>query len=246
LAPPYAPPDMRLEIDDRAAAALRAAAADVVMSERVAGHDDAMWREEFPLMVIISIIYPCNFGCPNCPYTEGNSDIRLKYADAPFVDPALFKNWVLGSPTLAWDDNWIFRREAEYARTHKDLPAHLYIWSGEQDGNTAAALRLAELLRSRKYPNLAVTTETIVDGTHDSIWPDSLFRALRAIYLDSKTQEVRTYIDVVVPNASLNAVADQVKACLLADHIPIADSSTDSLVMSDPIVSKSPRPKMPW
>ena len=35
----------------RWAAALRAATADVVMRERVSGHDAAMWREEFPLMV---------------------------------------------------------------------------------------------------------------------------------------------------------------------------------------------------
>jgi len=35
----------------RWAVALRDAAADVVMSERVARHGDAMWREEFPLMV---------------------------------------------------------------------------------------------------------------------------------------------------------------------------------------------------
>ena len=35
----------------RWAAALRDAAADVVMSERIAGHDEAMWRAEFPLMV---------------------------------------------------------------------------------------------------------------------------------------------------------------------------------------------------
>jgi len=35
--------------------------------------------EEFPLMVILSIIYPCNFGCPNCPYTDGNSEIRRFY-----------------------------------------------------------------------------------------------------------------------------------------------------------------------
>jgi enterochelin esterase-like enzyme len=35
----------------RWADALRSAGADVVMSERVASHDDAMWREEFPLMV---------------------------------------------------------------------------------------------------------------------------------------------------------------------------------------------------
>jgi enterochelin esterase-like enzyme len=40
-----------LENAARWAAALRDAGADVVMSERVAGHDDAMWREEFPLMV---------------------------------------------------------------------------------------------------------------------------------------------------------------------------------------------------
>ena len=35
----------------RWAAALRDAAADVVMIERIAGHDAAMWRDEFPLMV---------------------------------------------------------------------------------------------------------------------------------------------------------------------------------------------------
>ena len=40
-----------LENAARWAAALRDGAADVVMSERVAGHDEAMWREEFPLMV---------------------------------------------------------------------------------------------------------------------------------------------------------------------------------------------------
>lgn len=40
-----------LENAARWAAALRNADADVVMRERVAGHDDAMWREEFPLMV---------------------------------------------------------------------------------------------------------------------------------------------------------------------------------------------------
>lgn len=40
-----------LENAARWAVALRDAGADVMMKERVAGHDDAMWREEFPLMV---------------------------------------------------------------------------------------------------------------------------------------------------------------------------------------------------
>ena len=40
-----------LENAARWAVALRDAHADVVLAERAAGHDDAMWREEFPLMV---------------------------------------------------------------------------------------------------------------------------------------------------------------------------------------------------
>jgi pyruvate-formate lyase-activating enzyme len=30
-------------------------------------------------MIVLSIIYPCNYGCPNCPYTDGNSEIRQFY-----------------------------------------------------------------------------------------------------------------------------------------------------------------------
>jgi MoaA/NifB/PqqE/SkfB family radical SAM enzyme len=30
-------------------------------------------------MVVIAVIYPCNFGCPMCPYTDGNSEIRKFY-----------------------------------------------------------------------------------------------------------------------------------------------------------------------
>jgi MoaA/NifB/PqqE/SkfB family radical SAM enzyme len=37
--------------------------------------------EQFPLMIVMSIVYPCNFGCPMCPYTDGNSDIRKFYRE---------------------------------------------------------------------------------------------------------------------------------------------------------------------
>lgn len=45
---------------------------------------------EFPDMVVLAVAYPCNAHCPNCPYVEENSDIRLKYADANFIAPELF------------------------------------------------------------------------------------------------------------------------------------------------------------
>lgn len=49
-------------------------------------------REEardFPMMVVLSFVYVCNAGCPNCPYN--NSDIRDDYADALFMPGDLFK-----------------------------------------------------------------------------------------------------------------------------------------------------------
>lgn len=47
--------------------------------------------EEFPLMVVVAVAYPCNARCPHCPYTDGNSEIRQRYSDQPYIDPALFK-----------------------------------------------------------------------------------------------------------------------------------------------------------
>lgn len=32
-------------------------------------------------MVVIATIYPCNLGCPYCPYTDGNSEIRRWYRE---------------------------------------------------------------------------------------------------------------------------------------------------------------------
>lgn len=43
----------------------------------------------FPMMLVLSFVYPCNALCPHCPYT--NSNIRKEYRDAPFMPPALFR-----------------------------------------------------------------------------------------------------------------------------------------------------------
>ncbi len=47
--------------------------------------------EKFPNMVVLSVSYKCNAKCPNCPYTEGNSDLRQKYKDTPFMSKEIYK-----------------------------------------------------------------------------------------------------------------------------------------------------------
>jgi radical SAM protein with 4Fe4S-binding SPASM domain len=44
---------------------------------------------DFPMMVVLSFVYPCNAECPNCPYT--NSNIRGTYKDVPFMAEETFK-----------------------------------------------------------------------------------------------------------------------------------------------------------
>ena len=44
---------------------------------------------EYPMMLVLSFVYPCNALCPHCPYT--NSNIRKEYRDAPYMSEAIFK-----------------------------------------------------------------------------------------------------------------------------------------------------------
>ncbi len=44
---------------------------------------------EFPMMMVLSFVYPCNALCPHCPYT--NSNIRKEYRDMPYMPEATFK-----------------------------------------------------------------------------------------------------------------------------------------------------------
>src|SRR5258706_784856 len=44
---------------------------------------------EFPMMLVLSYVYPCNALCPHCPYT--NSNIRKEYQDAPHMPEHTFR-----------------------------------------------------------------------------------------------------------------------------------------------------------
>ncbi len=45
--------------------------------------------KEFPMMLVLSFVYVCNAGCPNCPYN--NSEIRDAYKDAMLMSDEVFR-----------------------------------------------------------------------------------------------------------------------------------------------------------
>lgn len=58
-------------------------------SDHVAQYGLRPEAAEFPMMLVLSFVYPCNAECPHCPYT--NSNIRDSYKDVPYMPDDVFK-----------------------------------------------------------------------------------------------------------------------------------------------------------
>jgi predicted alpha/beta superfamily hydrolase len=61
----------------------------------------------------------------------GDSYGALFAAYALLTEPATFRGYGLGSPSLDWDHEVMFARESAYADTHHDLPAKVFASVGE-------------------------------------------------------------------------------------------------------------------
>ena len=123
----------------------------------------------------------------------GHSYGGLLGAQILFTDPSLFHAYVLGSPSIWYDHRHIMGMEADYARTHRDLPADVFIYIGgwEVPGpdrrNTSGPDMVADvhtmerILKSRAYPGLTVRSTVLADEDHLTVAPVGFTRALVAV-----------------------------------------------------------------
>ena len=107
-------------------------------------------------------------------------------------DPTLFSGYILGSPSLWYDSRYTFKTEAEYAATHTDLPADVFMFIGEyetpglgpaKDPNRYDMVTdtqdFAKVLQSHNYPSLKVKYEVLNDEDHGTIAPRGYTHALQ-------------------------------------------------------------------
>jgi uncharacterized protein len=99
-----------------------------------------------------------------------------------FHEPQLFQSYLIGSPSLWWDDELMFGYEERYASRHPNLPARVFISAGSREGTlTTSVQRLAATLTQRRYPDLELTAHVFEDETHFSVIPATLARGLRVL-----------------------------------------------------------------
>jgi predicted alpha/beta superfamily hydrolase len=105
--------------------------------------------------------------------------------------PGLFRDYVIVSPSLWYDDKTIFRLADAYIAANKDLAAHVFYGVGSFEGggslesSGAMAKDLQDFdakMRAAKFPNYRSTVHVFEDETHNSVFPAAMSRGLRTIY----------------------------------------------------------------
>jgi uncharacterized protein len=109
------------------------------------------------------------------------------------TEPKLFSHYIIGSPSLWFDQKVMFQRERDYAQANKELKANVLMAiasyetidkaSGDlrYNGKTDMIADLREFeqaLRSRNYPGLKLSTEIIPGEDHLTVFPAIVTRGL--------------------------------------------------------------------
>jgi hypothetical protein len=102
-----------------------------------------------------------------------------------------FRRFILGSPSLWWDNRTIFEMEKRRAEGSKALPARVFVSAGEEEEMPGGslprwskmvtnALEFAVRLKFRDYEGLELEHQTILRAGHQQ--PPMLIHGLRSIY----------------------------------------------------------------
>lgn len=100
--------------------------------------------------------------------------------------PEVFDHYIIGSPSLWYDNKVIFKMEQVYSAKNKSLRAHARIYVDDNDSSlnnkTMAddVLAFENVLRSRNYAGLRIETEIIKGENHHSVFPGLVSKGLMA------------------------------------------------------------------
>jgi predicted alpha/beta superfamily hydrolase len=109
----------------------------------------------------------------------GSSLAGLFTTYAFFAEPSLFSRYVLTSPSLWWDDQYIIKKEKQFAAKRAATPARLFMAMGELEGGEGDFARFETLLRSKTYKGLQLETRIIKNGGHSSSKAEGYARGLQ-------------------------------------------------------------------
>ncbi len=104
-----------------------------------------------------------------------------------FTKPTLFNSYISISPAALWDRGWLVGVEAEFHRSHSDLPVSLYMTGAEKefsdDPTFIEGIKFfGEVLKKRNYKNFKYEFRVLDDAYHASSKPEGYTRGMQFIF----------------------------------------------------------------
>jgi len=102
-----------------------------------------------------------------------------------FIQPDMFKGYIIISPALVWNNNSILKMEADYFSKHKELNNLVYMSYGSLDSKDLVLIPTKELiqtLQSRNYEGLKFVMQILEGETHISGYPVALTHGLKTVF----------------------------------------------------------------
>jgi predicted alpha/beta superfamily hydrolase len=112
----------------------------------------------------------------------GSSYAGLFTLTSMLTDPGMFYGYVSLSPAVSYDGKQVFQQEAEYAKTHKELPVRLFLSTGSDEGLAGPDKDFEKQLESRGYKGLKNEFRVIEGERHASNKPEAYNRGLRFVF----------------------------------------------------------------
>jgi len=163
---------------------LRAMDLTPTAAPQVEGSGDAPRFLKFLKTEVVPFIETGFQADPSRRMLQGSSYAGLFTLYALFSEPEFFAGYISASPAVPYGDRYAFKQEAEYARTHKALPAKLFLAVGEREGLAAPVQEFMQTLESRKYQGLKLETRVIAGEGHASSKPELFNRGLKFLFKD--------------------------------------------------------------
>jgi hypothetical protein len=101
-----------------------------------------------------------------------------------FSDPMLFNRYVILSPALLWDNDFVLREENDFSKLHKSLNVRIYtaVGSLEPDYILTEWQKLISAILSRNYSGLSLKDEILPNETHYTMIPFMSTHGLKYVF----------------------------------------------------------------
>ncbi len=123
----------------------------------------------------------------------GHSYGGLFAAYSLFQSPQRFQTYIIGSPTLAYGNRYVFRQEEQFVRCNAALPARVLIYAGDEefadDTTLTDTIRFATILKSRRYFGLNLDMKLFPDHDHCAVAAPGLHAGFKFALSQRKIEE---------------------------------------------------------